>query len=173
MRKAVWFLGLVLFLSACAPITSMQPAAPAKGFGGGVALSAVLAVPRGDGSAPPVLPYAEVHWGDGQREFGLAYQIAVGGVYYKERVAEDLSLRVMVGLPGPWYEGGVFYDYEDWTFAARYSGGYFAFGDDPEPRWIWLGVASATYWMDAVGLEAALLWGEQGVLPVFGVGVRF
>jgi len=173
MRWLGGWLGLLVLLSACAPISSMQPAAPAEGFGGSLALAAVLAAPDRGGSLPPPIPYAEVHWGDGEREFGLVYQVVMGGVYYKQRLAGDLSLRVMAGLPGPWYEGGVFYDLQDWTLAARYSAGYVTIGDDPDPHWVWMGVASATYWLESVGLEAALLWSEGGVLPSIGVGARF
>ena len=165
---------MVLLITACAPVSTMQPAAPAEGFGGGAAVAAVLPLSKSsDEPLPPAIPYAEVHWGDGQREFGLVYQIYSGGVYYKQRVMKDFSVRVMVGLPGPWYEGSVYYDYQNWTFAARYSGAYIAIGDDPDPQWIWLGEVTATYWIEPFGLEAALVVADGGFLPAFSVGVRF
>ncbi len=164
MRK----LGLLLvgLLTACAPVATLTPARPAKGFGGTLAIS----VPYNRHTGFSVtLPYLSLYWGDGEKEFGLVEQFGVS-VYAKFRMREDFSILASVGYPGPWVEGRLLYDTGPLTLAGWMAYAQIEWGE--RSRYHWLGGGSVTYWYRGLGLEAGVVAGEADWVPVFSVGYR-
>ncbi len=157
---------LLLLLAACAPVATLQPARPADGTGGGLGFSLVTSA---DLEGIAALPYLELHWGDGLREFGVQTQLGAS-LYAKIRLDEGLAFKAAMGVPGPWYEGALLLDAGPVTLSGRLA--YAGVEWRGRVDYLWLGGLSATYWYRSWGFEASVLFGEGGWVPAFSVGYR-
>ncbi len=157
---------LLLLLTACAPVATLDRAAIPDGSGGAVGLSLVS-----DGRRFSALPYLRYGVGKGGTELGLVAQAGVGA-YVKQRLLSGLSLKAAAHLPGPAFEGALLADLGPLTLSLRGLTAKIDLSGDGGQRLFWW-AASAGYWQGGFGLEAAYLGSEGGALFAFSLARRF
>ena len=167
MRRSIWI--FLLLVAGCAPITTLQRAEPGNGIGGTVAFTTGPVFWKGKEIGAP---YVNVYWGNGNMELGIISQAGVA-VYYKQKVFDHFSVRILGGGPLPWVEGGIFYDYQDFTFSGRLGAGEIPTLTEEKNRRLVMGFISASYWRDDLGFEASVLVNEERIEPLMSVGIRF